>query len=123
VQGSKLVQHQLGEMGLVRRGDCGWHSGIHRGNGCSLAIFDDAGDHLLNKEQLASSCFNQSVSRAMVTHVHRDDLLVLNQQLQRDAVRQVDGHRMQAIELAAQGMQTQRGVRGIGQLARKGLTV
>ena len=50
----------------------------------------------------------------MVTHVHRDDLLVLNQQLQRDAVRQVDGHRLQAIELAAQGMQTQRGVRGAG---------
>ena len=26
----------------------------------------------------------------MVTHIHRDDLLVLNQQLQCDAVRQVD---------------------------------
>ena len=26
----------------------------------------------------------------MVTHIHRNDLLVLNQQLQRDAVRQVD---------------------------------
>jgi hypothetical protein len=30
---------------------------------------------------------------------------------------------LQAIELAAQGMQTQRGVRGICQLARQGLTV
>jgi hypothetical protein len=40
----------------------------------------------LFREQLAASRFNQSVNRVMVTHVHRDDLLVLNQQLQRDAV-------------------------------------
>ena len=48
----------------------------------------------------------------MIAHVHRDDLLVLNQQLQRDAVRQVDGHRMQAVELVTQGKQAQRGMRG-----------
>lgn len=31
-----------------------------------------------------------SINGVMVTHIYRNDLLVLNQQLQRDAVRQVD---------------------------------
>ena len=31
-----------------------------------------------------------SINCVMVTHIYRNDLLVLNQQLQRDAVRQVD---------------------------------
>ena len=50
----------------------------------------------------------------MIAHIHRDDLLVLNQQLERDAVRQTDGHRMQAVEFTPQRMQPQRRVRRIG---------
>lgn len=50
----------------------------------------------------------------MVTHIHRDDLLILNQQFQRDAAGQIDRHRMQAFMLAAQGMQAQRGMGGVG---------
>ena len=46
---------------------------------------------------------SNSVTGVMVTHIHRDDLLVLNQQLQRDAVRQVDGDRMQTLKLTSQG--------------------
>ena len=48
----------------------------------------------------------------MVTHVDRDDLLVLNKQLQRDATGQVDGHRMQTLQLATQHIQTKRWMRG-----------
>lgn len=36
----------------------------------------------------------------MVAHIHRDDLLVLNQKLQRDAVGQLDQHRVQCFKLA-----------------------
>ena len=43
----------------------------------------------------------------MAAQIHRDDLLVLNQQLQRDAAGQIDGCRMQAFVLAAQRVQAQ----------------
>ena len=49
----------------------------------------------------------------MVADIHRDDFSILNKQLQRDAERQIDGHRMQAAELAAQGVQAQRRMGGI----------
>jgi hypothetical protein len=62
---------------------------------------------------MTASRFSKSVNRIMVAHVHGDDLLVLNQQLQRDAVRQVDGHRVQTVELATQGLQPQRRVRRV----------
>ena len=48
-----------------------------------------------------------SINRVMVAHVDRNDLPVLNQQFQRDAERQIDGHRMQAIVLAFERMQPQ----------------
>ena len=50
----------------------------------------------------------------MVAYVDRRDLLLGNQQLQRDAVRQVDRHRMHPRQPAAQGMQPQRRVMRIG---------
>ena len=43
----------------------------------------------------------------MVTHIHRDDLLVLNEQFQRDAICQVDGHRVQPLQLDVQGVQAE----------------
>lgn len=50
----------------------------------------------------------------MVADVDRRDLLLGDQQLQRDAVRQVDRHRMHPRQLAAQSMQPQRRVIRIG---------
>ena len=46
----------------------------------------------------------------MVTHIQRDDLLVLNQQFQRDAIRQVDGHRTHTLKSPRQSMQAKRRV-------------
>jgi hypothetical protein len=46
----------------------------------------------------------------MIADIDRDDLLVVDQQLQRDAVRKVDGYRVQPLQPAAQGVQAQRGM-------------
>jgi hypothetical protein len=48
-----------------------------------------------------------SIHRVVVAHIHRNDLLVLNQDFQGNAVRQIDRNRMQGMQLAAQGMQAQ----------------
>jgi len=53
---------------------------------------------------------NHSVHRVVVADVDGDDLLILNQQFPRDAVRQLDRHRMHARQLPGQGVQAQRGV-------------
>ena len=62
----------------------------------------------------------------MIAHIHRNDLLVLNQQLERDAVRQMDGHRMQALKFAVQRVQRvqpQRRVRRVGFQQLRGFKV
>lgn len=64
-----------------------------------------------------------SVNCIMVAHIHRDDLSILNQQFQRDAVGQIDRHRVQAFMLAAQGMQTQRGMGRVGFQQLQGFSV
>lgn len=46
-----------------------------------------------------------SIHAVVIADVNGDDPLVLDQQLQRDPVRQIDGHRMYAVQLGAQGMQ------------------
>ena len=43
VQGGKLFQHQLGEVGLVWRGNGGGHPGIHSPSGCGLVVFNNGG--------------------------------------------------------------------------------
>ena len=48
-----------------------------------------------------------SINGIVVTHIQRDDLLVLNQQIQCDAVRQVDGHRVNTLQPSRQSMQAQ----------------
>lgn len=50
----------------------------------------------------------------MAAHIHREDLLILNQQLQRDATGPMNGYRMQAFVFAAQRVQPQGGVGRIG---------
>ena len=54
-----------------------------------------------------------SIDCIVVAHIDRDDLLVLNQQFQRDAVGQVDRHRMHTRQSPGQGVQAQRGVERI----------
>jgi hypothetical protein len=49
-----------------------------------------------------------SIHRVVIAHIHRNDLPVLNQDFQRNAVRQIDRNRMQGMQLAAQRMQAQR---------------
>ena len=63
------------------------------------------------------------INRIMVTHIHRNYLLIMNQQLQRDAVRQIDRYRMQTIKSAAQCMQAQRRVQRIGLQQLQGFKV
>lgn len=41
-----------------------------------------------------------SIHRVVIAHIDRDDLLITDEQLQRDAIRQVDRHRMQATQTA-----------------------
>lgn len=53
---------------------------------------------------------SDAVHRVVIAYIERDDLLVLNQQLQRDAVKKVDGRRMNAFLAARQCTQTQRRV-------------
>jgi IS30 family transposase len=67
--------------------------------------------------------WGQSIHAIMVADIHRDDLPVLNQQLQCDAVRQVDRHRMQAVQLTAQGVQAQRGMCRVGLQHLQGLEI
>ena len=59
----------------------------------------------------------------MVAYIHLDDFLVLNQQHQRDAVRQGDGYRMQPVVLPAQWVQAQRGMGRIGLQQLQGFQV
>ena len=49
----------------------------------------------------ATKLHSKSVSHVVITHIHRDDLAILNQQLQRDAVRQIDRPRMQVVQPTA----------------------
>src|SRR5690606_3747866 len=51
---------------------------------------------------------HESIHRIVIIHVHRHDLLVADDQFQRDAIRKFDGYRMQAIQFPAQCMQAQR---------------
>ena len=44
----------------------------------------------------------ESINRVMACHLHRNAVLVVNQQRQREAVSQIDGHRMQALKFAAE---------------------
>ena len=51
----KLVQHQLGEMGLVWRGPCGGHPRIHDASCSGLVVFDDAGGHFAQDLAIAQT--------------------------------------------------------------------
>lgn len=64
-----------------------------------------------------------SVDAVVVAHVDGDDLLVLDQQFQGDAVGKIDGDRMDALQFAAQGMQAQGGVEGVGLQQGQGFEV
>jgi hypothetical protein len=61
-----------------------------------------------------------SINGIVVTHIQRDDLLLLNQQIQCDAVRQVDGHRVNALKSPGQSMQAQGRVVGVHFQQRQG---
>lgn len=45
-------------------------------------------------------CQPHSIHRVVIAHIDRDDLLITDEQLQRDAIRQVDRHRMQTAQTA-----------------------
>ena len=49
----------------------------------------------------------------MIAHINRYDLLVFDEQFQRDAVGQVDGHGVQIFVFACQSVQPQRWVVGV----------
>lgn len=70
----------------------------------ALALMETAWEAIRNVAK------STSMHRIVVAHIDRDHLLILNQQHQRDAVRQVDRHRVQSLQLAAQSMQAQRRV-------------
>lgn len=55
-----------------------------------------------------------SIHAVVVTHIDRDDLFILDQQLQGDAIGEIDGNRMHALQSATQGVQTKGGVEGVG---------
>jgi hypothetical protein len=55
--------------------------------------------------------------------VDRNELLVFNQQLKRDAIDQVDGDRMQSLQAAPQRMQTQRRMVWVGFQQEQGFPV
>ena len=42
----ELLQHQLGEMGRIKRGDRGRQSGVHGGNDSGLVVLNDGRHHV-----------------------------------------------------------------------------
>lgn len=87
------------------RGMCRFVQGgcLYRLTVCLACVHDlDSMSEFWSAEHTAGS-----VHRVVIPHMDRNDLAVLDQQFQRDAVTEVDGHRVQALQLARESMQSQ----------------